>query len=245
MYIHTFGRQDRPAILLLHPMGLPGETLFGIFREFVPDDYFVIFPDQGGHGKSGGYESVGAEATVLTDWLLETGHSQIQLVFGASMGAALAYELMKRDEIRFERVWLEGASLLNDAKAMRRFLLIFYFTALWIARRNRRAVVRFIGKVYPEEVAEILVENCLKIDAESAKRISAACSDYQLEPMPIGLQRRVHIELDTTERAQLKAIRRYFPNVDFTRHPHSRHCENMAQDPERYIRRMMEWMTRG
>lgn len=32
MYIHTFGRQDRPAILLLHPMGLPGETLFGIFR---------------------------------------------------------------------------------------------------------------------------------------------------------------------------------------------------------------------
>ena len=58
MYIHTFGRQDRPAILLLHPMGLPGETLFGIFREFVPDDYFVIFPDQGGHGKSGGYESV-------------------------------------------------------------------------------------------------------------------------------------------------------------------------------------------
>ena len=67
MYIHTFGRQDCPAILLLHPMGLPGEALFGIFREFVPDDSFVIFPDQGGHGQSGGYESVEAEAAVLTD----------------------------------------------------------------------------------------------------------------------------------------------------------------------------------
>ena len=40
---------------------------------------------------------------------------------------------------------------------MRRFLLIFYFTALWIARRNRRVVVRFIGKVYPEEVAELII----------------------------------------------------------------------------------------
>lgn len=51
MCMHAFGNPDRPTILLLRSMGLPSQALFDGFREYMPGDYFIIFPEQGGYGK--------------------------------------------------------------------------------------------------------------------------------------------------------------------------------------------------
>ena len=97
MYIHTFGRPGDPVILLLHPMGITGTALYDIFSKYIPDrnSYFVISPDQGGHGSGGSYLSKAEEVNHLVRWLHDNNFMHIHFMFWASMGAALAYELIR------------------------------------------------------------------------------------------------------------------------------------------------------
>ncbi|MCR5173583.1 MAG: hypothetical protein K6C09_02975, partial [Oscillospiraceae bacterium] len=59
--------------------------------QFFQDSYHIIAPDQGGHGKAGAYISADEEYKTLKSFLLETECLTIELLYGASMGVAVAY----------------------------------------------------------------------------------------------------------------------------------------------------------
>lgn len=245
MVIHTFGRPGNPVILLLHPMGITGTALYEIFSKYIPDrnSYYIVSPDQGGHGSAGFYLSKAEEVNHLVRWLHDNNCTHIHFIFGASMGAALAYELIKKPEITFDKVWLDGASFSEDAKL---FCLVFtgaYRCLMRIARRKPEKVIELLEKLYPRSFSEMIVDCCLKMDPESAGMIFKACCDYDMIPLTEDTQKRIHIELDSGEKAQMRAISKYLPEADIKRNPDFGHCENMAKNTKDYVQRMYAWFS--
>ncbi len=93
MFINECGNRDDPTIILLAPMMISGSDLLDKMSPFFQGQYHIIAPDQGGHGKAGAYISADEEYKTLKSFLLETGCTTIELVYGASMGVAVAYRL--------------------------------------------------------------------------------------------------------------------------------------------------------
>ena len=93
MFIHEFGNRDDPTVILLAPMMVSGTDLYALMSPHFNGTYHFIAPDQGGHGKAGAYTSADEEYRELKGFLLETGCTRIELVYGASLDVAVGYRL--------------------------------------------------------------------------------------------------------------------------------------------------------
>ena len=91
MFINEYGSRDAPTVMFLAPMMVSGSDLYGLMSPFLRGCYHIIAPDQGGHGKAGTYISADNEYQTLRSFLLETDCREIALVYGASLGVAVAY----------------------------------------------------------------------------------------------------------------------------------------------------------
>jgi len=93
MFIHEYGSRDNPTILLMAPMMASGADLYSLMAPHLTGEYHLIAPDQGEHGQAGQYQSADQEYKDLKSYLLEIGCTQIHLLYGASLGVAVAYRL--------------------------------------------------------------------------------------------------------------------------------------------------------
>ena len=82
IYINEYGNQDNPKLILLAPMMVSGEDLHRLMSPYLTGEYFIIAPDQGGHGRAGNYTSAEDEYTQLKYYLLDKGYTKIELFFG-------------------------------------------------------------------------------------------------------------------------------------------------------------------
>lgn len=93
MFIHEYGSRDLPTIILMAPMMVSGADLYTLMSPHLTGEYHIIAPDQGGHGQAGQYQSADQEYKELKSYLLEIGCTQIHMLYGASLGVAVAYRL--------------------------------------------------------------------------------------------------------------------------------------------------------
>lgn len=97
MFINEYANRNDPTVILLAPMMISGSDLYSQMSPFLQDAYHIIAPDQGGHGKAGAYINADEEYRTLKNFLLETCCTNIELVYGASMGVAVAYSVYTPD----------------------------------------------------------------------------------------------------------------------------------------------------
>ena len=90
MFINEYGNRDNPTIVLLAPMMVSGADLYELMKPYFKGSYHVVAPDQGGHVKAGAYISADEEYRALRSFLLENNCTEIALVYGASLGVAVA-----------------------------------------------------------------------------------------------------------------------------------------------------------
>ena len=115
MFINEFGSRNDPTIVLLAPMMVSGMDLYHLMQPYFKGDYHIIAPDQGGHGKAGGYHSAEEEYQTLRSFLLENGCTDILLVYGASLGVAVAYRLFFDPAFHIAQAWFDGVALAESA----------------------------------------------------------------------------------------------------------------------------------
>lgn len=89
MVINEYGDRNRPLVLLLAPMMVSGTDLYQLLHPYFKNNYHFIAPDQGGHGKAAAYISADEEYRELKNYLLAEGFTEIELVYGASLGVAV------------------------------------------------------------------------------------------------------------------------------------------------------------
>lgn len=115
MYVNEYGKADDPVIILLAPMMVSGSDLYELMSPYFSRKYHIIAPDQGGHGKAGAYVSADEEYECLKRYLIEKEIRDIKLVYGASLGVAVAYRLFSDTDFRVEHAWFDGVALAKNA----------------------------------------------------------------------------------------------------------------------------------
>ncbi len=105
MYINEYGDPNDPKLILLAPMMVSGSDIYKLMSPHLKGEYFIIAPDQGGHGKAGAYTGADDEYRQLKEYLQKNGYTDIKLVYGASLGVAIGWRLFMDDAFNVEHAW--------------------------------------------------------------------------------------------------------------------------------------------
>ena len=247
MFINEYGNRKDPTVILLAPMMISGTDLYERMSPFFRGSYHIIAPDQGGHGKGGAYISADEEYRTLKDFLLETGCTDIALVYGASLGAAVAYRLFLDDAFTVRHAWLDGVALRKSAR------LAEWLVSRMFRKRKKRSgkrqgrPSRMLVSMYGNDFAEMMARNFERITPEDIDAICHACCHYDLKKLTEEEQEKLHLdfgEKDFDRRLSEKAIPVYMPKAETVIRPGYGHCGYMAAHPKEYAEEIEAFMTK-
>ncbi len=237
MYINEYGDSSLPKVIILHPMEVTGEEIYHLILPYLKGAYCFIAPDQGGHGKSDHYLSLENEVDTLKKYLLEKGYTDIRLLFGASMGVTVAYELLKDEEFHFDRIWFDGGMLAKSAPVMNRLMRMVFLKAAHLFRKDPDATSNRV-ELYGETLAGMMKENMIHLSDEDIRHICGTCCHRNLVKLPMETQERMHLEWGETDfalRPSKRSQAKYFPGTETVIRKGYAHCSYMAQNLESYV----------
>jgi pimeloyl-ACP methyl ester carboxylesterase len=159
MFVHEYGRKADPLVLLLAPMMVTGEELYQLMQPYFKGNYHFIAPDQGGHGKSGVYISADEEYKVLKRFLLDAGYTEIELVYGASLGVALGYRLFLDPDFKVRRAWFDGVALSQNARFPEWFMKKMFRSRKKKLAKTKLEASPSLVQMYGYEFARMMTKN--------------------------------------------------------------------------------------
>ena len=248
MFINECGNRDDPTIILLAPMMISGSDLLDKMSPFFQGQYHIIAPDQGGHGKAGAYISADEEYKTLKSFLLETGCTTIELVYGASMGVAVAYRLFMDPGFTVNHAWFDGVALKESAGFAE-----WIISRMFRKRKKRSAKLQgkpssMLVKLYGDDFARQMAKNFKRITPEDIDAICHTCCHYDLRKLTDKEQKKLHLdfgEKDFDLKLSRKAIPMYMPNAELTIRPGYQHCGYMAAHPKEYVEEIERFIRRS
>ena len=248
MFINECGNRDDPTIILLAPMMISGSDLLDKMSPFFQGQYHIIAPDQGGHGKAGAYISADEEYKTLKSFLLETERTTIELVYGASMGVAVAYRLFMDPGFTVNHAWFDGVALKESAGFAE-----WIISRMFRKRKKRSAKLQgkpssMLVKMYGDDFARQMAKNFKRITPEDIDAICHACCHYDLRKLTDKEQKKLHLdfgEKDFDLKLSRKAIPMYMPNAELTIRPGYQHCGYMAAHPKEYVEEIERFIRRS
>ncbi len=247
MYINVYGDPHDPVILALHPMSITGQDLYEALKPSLSGSYFVIAPDQGGHGRSGPYVSRDEELNTLKTYLLDNGCTDIRLLYAASMGVAAAYEILKDPAFHVDKVWFDGASLSEAAPKGMGFIRPAVRMALKFYRLFPFVIGNSFVKHYGPVFGEKMKHNFSAIGDEDVVRIFTGISQTEPVEMPAQTQENMHIEWgenDGAYKSSADFVRKYLPSAQIVVRKGYGHCTYMAAHTGEYVKEVEEFLCR-
>ncbi len=248
MFIHEYGDRNDPTVILLAPMMISGSDLYSLMSPFFRDSYHVIAPDQGGHGKAGAYISADEEYRTLKSFLLETECTTVELVYGASMGVAVAYRLFMDPEFTVDHAWFDGVALKESAGFAERFVSRMFRKRKKLSAKLKGKPSSLSVKMYGDDFARLMAKNFERITPEDIDAICHACCHYDLRELTEEEQKKLHLdfgEKDFDLKLSRKAIPVYMPNAELAIRPGYQHCGYMAAHPKEYVEEIERFIRRS
>lgn len=238
MVINEYGKREDPTVVLLAPMMVSGEELCRLMRPYFKGSYHIIAPDQGGHGKAGAYKSADEEYETLRYFLLGNGLTHLALVYGASLGAAVAYRLFLDSAFQLDRAWFDGVALAENA-AFPEWMM----KRLFRSRKKKLAKTRVeasesLVKMYGYDFAKMMTKNFARITPEDIDAICHACCHYTLRKLTAEEQAKLHLDFGEKDFDWLyskKTVPVYMPDAELVIRPGYAHCGYMAANPAAYV----------
>ena len=245
MFIHEFGNRDDPTVILLAPMMVSGTDLYALMSPHFNGTYHFIAPDQGGHGKAGAYTSADEEYRELKGFLLETGCTRIELVYGASLGVAVGYRLFLDPDFSVAHAWFDGVALCRNAGFAEWFMRNMFRSRKKKMTKTHVEASGSLVKMYGYDFAKMMTKSFERITPEDIDAICHACCHYDLRKLTDDEQCRLHLdfgEKDFDWRYSKKTIPTYMPKAEVAVRPGYAHCGYMAAEPEEYVKQLEQFM---
>ena len=156
MKIQYFGDPSNPKIVVLHPMLLDGKSMLPLLGE-LRNSHCVIAPDLTGHGTDTGiFQSAQQEAETLAGWLTTQGWIDLKLVFGASIGAVVAMQLIAMPTFKVHTAVLEGCPLHSNAAFLRMMATRMFLSKHRKAQQHPGLSAQRMTKIYGETLGLIM-----------------------------------------------------------------------------------------
>ncbi len=237
MFLNEYGNRENPTIILLPPMMVSGSNLYDLMGPYFKGHYHIIAPDLGGHGKAGAYHSTEDEYKDLKRFLLESGCAEAELVYGASLGVAVAYRLFLDPDFTVRHAWFDGFALSKNARFAEWFMKrLFRRRKKQLAKTQTEASPSLV-KMYGIDFAAMMTRNFERITISDIDAICHACCHYDLRKLTDEEQKKLHLdfgEKDFDWRYSKKTIPIYMPDAELKIRPGYGHCGYMAANPKEY-----------
>ena len=161
MLFHTFGDENKKAIIFIHGMLTPWQIWQSSINHFSKS-YFVIVPELDAHTENSVTEfiSIENEAAQIKEYLKKLCHKEIFAICGLSMGGRIAAVLAGLSEINTEYLVLDGAPLLPTSSILKRIMIRSYLN---IIRKTKKRDPKILDSFKKNFLPEKHLENYLKI----------------------------------------------------------------------------------
>ena len=249
MYINEYGNPNDPKMILLAPMMVSGSDLYNLMSPYLKAAYFIIAPDQGGHGRAGAYISADEEYRQLKEYLQKNGYTDVKLVYGASLGVAVGWRLFMDDTFNLEHVWFDGVALSGKPSRMTEILVsrMFKKKKKKLEKTHVEASQSLVNW-YGYDFAKMMTKNFERITLSDIDAICYACCHYDMKVLTTEQQRKIHLEYgekDFDLRLSKKSLPKYLPNVKPVIRKGYPHCGYMAAHTKEYVEEIERFITKG
>ena len=129
MIIQTLGKENNPAILFFHAMGVTGNSSVPV-AEHLKEHYFCIMPTSTVYCKGQTYVSKEDEVRQVEDFLKAHDIQELALVVASSIGADLAMEFLIRSKIHPGHVFFDGGQFAQISSFLRSVMTPFLYVAI-------------------------------------------------------------------------------------------------------------------
>lgn len=245
MYINEYGQSGAPVVIMLAPMMVSGSDLYELMSPYFTEEYHIIAPDQGGHGKAGNYVSADEEYSTLKEYLQNAGIKNITLVYGASLGVAVAYRLFLDPEFNVAHAWFDGVALAKSAGFAEWFMKKLFRSRKKKFNKTHTEASGSLVKMYGYDFARMMTNNFERITTNDIDAICHACCHYELRKLTQEEQKKLHLdfgEKDFDLKYSRKTIPVYMPQTEVTIRQGYGHCGYMAAKPAEYVKQIEGFM---
>lgn len=248
MFINEYGSRENPTVILLAPMMISGNDLYHLMAPHMKGNYHIVAPDQGGHGKAGQYHSTEEEYAQLRAFLREIDCFNIELVYGASLGVAVAYRLFLDSAFTVHHAWFDGVALAENARFAEWFMKkLFHSRKKKLAKAPANASPSLV-RMYGYDFARMMTKYFERITIQDIDAICFACCHYDLRKLTEEEQTKLHLdfgEKDFDLRYSRKTIPIHMPNAEVVIRQGYAHCGYMAAEPKQYVKEIEAFITRS
>ena len=243
MYIHKYGNNTDPTVIILHPMGITGSKMYEAVGQKL-GDYCVIAPDMGKHDcEKRDFHSARAEAVALHDYLMKSGRTRIKLLYGASLGAAVALKMLDYPYLDIENVYLDGAPVARLGLVMRKiYAPVLVWQKNMIVKNREKGISDFVVR-YGRDIAEHMADTFLQFNKTSIKNIGKACVVGNTPILSDEIQRRIWFDWGEKElytKTSKPLVEKLYPNAHIIVRDGYEHCEYMMKENDDYIRNILK-----
>lgn len=250
MKMHQRNAGAAETALLIHPMLSSAEGIALCVTDRWGGEVHCLIPDLSGHGEAAGetYHSAAEEARSIHDWLLRQGCTHLQLGFGASLGGVVLFELLRFQDLTFDRVFFEGVSFYERAPA-----LCFLLTQVFLAK-HRKAVKdpqlsrRKMSAIYGQAAGPAMAGRFIAMDETSIRGIIHDCAYVRLPELSPEMQRCcvfAYGEKDSDLGQCRKLLAAKYPGAALRVWPGYGHCGRMTADSQQYAAMLRAYMEKG
>lgn len=220
-------------------MGITGTKMYEVVGQKL-GDYCVIAPDMGNHAsEKRDFRSARAEAAALHDYLVKSGRMKIKLLYGASLGAAVALKMLDYTDLEIENLYLDGAPVARLGLVMRNiFAPVLVWQKNMIVKNREKGISDFV-KRYGRDIAEHMADTFLQFNKTGIRNIGNACVVGNPPLLTEDMQKRIWFDWGEKElytKTSKPLVEKLYPNIHIIVREGYEHCEYMMKENDDYIR---------
>jgi pimeloyl-ACP methyl ester carboxylesterase len=139
MQFHTFGNEKNPVMVML-PGSLCPSSSMGYLYDIWKEDFYIIAVDYNGYDGNSTFSTRQGEANGIVWYLKQQGITRIKMVYGQSMGAEIAIELVHQlldIGITVDKAFLDGAPCIKLPKPYKAVVRAIFLKAVRLLRENK------------------------------------------------------------------------------------------------------------
>ena len=249
MKMHEINSDKESVVMLLHPMLATSMMMHMLLVSRMSDQHRYIIPDFSGHGDAveETYISAYEEARALHDYLIKNDVHDIQMAYGASMGAVVLMELLRYSDITIHQLFFEGASMFEHAGCLNAIIKRMMLLKRHKARAHPERVAPKLATLYGEEAKGIMAKQMLSISKESLKNIVTDCSHVHLANLTLEQQKNTvfaYGEKDANRKKATQICASRYPHAKLKIWPNEGHCTYVTSSPDEYAQILENFISK-
>jgi pimeloyl-ACP methyl ester carboxylesterase len=248
MKFHTFGNEENPVMLMLPGSFCPSSSMSYLYDSWK-EYFYIIAPDYNGHYENSTFSTRKQEAGEIVEYVKEHGLTQIKMVYGQSMGAEIAIELVYQlldAGIAVDKAFFDGAPCIKLSKAYKAFMYFKFRTLvrmLWDKNIDDVMNMKLIKQLTngDTESLKAMMEPTMAVASyltdESIKNETECCYTFDFPAFEESFQKNLYFFYAKEEKAYktcIKGVKKAYPAAHYKVVTGYGHLTYSVKETEKY-----------